>query len=271
MTSSSDKQPEPRSAEARVEVPGTPEEVWQAIATGPGLSAWFVPAEIEGREGGTVTMDFGGGMAPAGTVTAWEPPHRYVGEEAWGAGRVATEYLVEARSGGTCVVRIVASLFGAGEDWEHELGSMQEGWSIFLQNLRLYLTHFAGEPSTTVMLHRAAAASSKAAAWAELAGALGLSGAAVGQRAEARVAGASPLSGQVEWVVDGSYHDGLMLRLDRPAPGTALVFVNAWRDTVHANLHAHLYGAEAAAVAAGEEPAWRAWMDERFPAPIVGG
>ena len=32
-----------RSVQAEVEVPGTPEEVWQAIATGPGISSWFVP------------------------------------------------------------------------------------------------------------------------------------------------------------------------------------------------------------------------------------
>ena len=36
-----------RSIQVEVEVPGTPEEVWQAIATGPGISAWFVPAEFE--------------------------------------------------------------------------------------------------------------------------------------------------------------------------------------------------------------------------------
>ncbi len=36
-----------RSVQVEVEVPGTPEEVWQAIATGPGISSWFVPAEFE--------------------------------------------------------------------------------------------------------------------------------------------------------------------------------------------------------------------------------
>ena len=51
-----------RSVEVETEVPGTPEEVWQAIATGPGISAWFVPAKLEGREGGRVALDFGGGM-----------------------------------------------------------------------------------------------------------------------------------------------------------------------------------------------------------------
>ena len=34
-----------RSVTVEVEVPGTPEEVWQAIATGPGVSSWFVPTE----------------------------------------------------------------------------------------------------------------------------------------------------------------------------------------------------------------------------------
>ena len=34
-----------QSVQVEVEVPGTPEEVWQAIATGPGISSWMVPAE----------------------------------------------------------------------------------------------------------------------------------------------------------------------------------------------------------------------------------
>ena len=38
-----------RSIQVEVEVPGSPEEVWQAIATGPGISSWFVPTEFEER------------------------------------------------------------------------------------------------------------------------------------------------------------------------------------------------------------------------------
>ena len=38
-----------RSVQVEVEVPGTPEEVWQAIATGPGISSWFMPAAFEER------------------------------------------------------------------------------------------------------------------------------------------------------------------------------------------------------------------------------
>ena len=53
-----------RSVQVEVEVPGTPEEVWQAIATGPGISSWFVPAEFEMRDGKPVEvkLDFGPGM-----------------------------------------------------------------------------------------------------------------------------------------------------------------------------------------------------------------
>jgi len=40
-------------------VPGTPEQVWQAIATGPGMSAWFTTTQVEERVGGTISFDFG--------------------------------------------------------------------------------------------------------------------------------------------------------------------------------------------------------------------
>jgi hypothetical protein len=53
-----------RSVQVEVEVPGTPEEVWQAIATGPGISSWFVPTEFEERDGKPVAvkLNFGPGM-----------------------------------------------------------------------------------------------------------------------------------------------------------------------------------------------------------------
>ena len=61
-----------RSVQVEVEVPGTPEEVWQAIATGPGISSWFVPAEFEERDGKpvAVTLNFGPGMESRSAVTA---------------------------------------------------------------------------------------------------------------------------------------------------------------------------------------------------------
>ena len=65
-----------RSVQVEVEVPGTPEQVWQAIATGPGVSAWFVPTEVDGRVGGTETSHFGAGMDSVSTITDCGGPRR---------------------------------------------------------------------------------------------------------------------------------------------------------------------------------------------------
>ena len=79
------------------EVPGTPEEVWQAIATGPGISSWFVPTEIEERDGKPVAVkvNFGPGMEPRSVVTAWDPPRMFSRTAAgWlpGSPPIATEW-----------------------------------------------------------------------------------------------------------------------------------------------------------------------------------
>src|SRR5690242_1434902 len=129
-----------RSIQVEVEVPGTPEEVWQAIATGPGISAWFVPTEVEGREGGTVACHFGPGMDSEATITAWQPPHRFAAESAGStpeAPPLGTEWIVEARDGGTCVVRVVHSFFASTADWDDQLTGTESGWPAFFRILRL--------------------------------------------------------------------------------------------------------------------------------------
>ncbi len=64
-----------RWVEVEIEVPGTLEQVWEAIASGPGVSAWFVPTEV--RADGTVVCHFGPGMDQIGKPTLWEPPRRF--------------------------------------------------------------------------------------------------------------------------------------------------------------------------------------------------
>ena len=87
-----------RSVQVEFEVPGTPEEVWQAIATGPGISSWFVPTEIEERDGKPVAvkLNFGPGMEPRSVVTAWDPPRMFAQEaRRLGAGLAADRDRVE--------------------------------------------------------------------------------------------------------------------------------------------------------------------------------
>ena len=178
-----------RSVQVEVEVPGTPEQVWQAIATGPGVGAWFVPTESDGRIGGTVTNHFGGGIDSESTITEWDAPRRFTKEGDWGPNSptVATEWTVEARGGGMCMVRVVHSLFSETDDWDNQLTGVESGWPSFFRILRLYLEHFPGQPSSQIQLLAMPAASG---AWEKLAGALNLAGAAPGER---RDAGDAPL------------------------------------------------------------------------------
>ena len=70
--------------------------------------------------------DFGpsAGMESLSTVTAWDPPHRFAADSRDDMGpddpTVATEWIVEARSGGACVVRVVHSWFTSSDDWDDQ-------------------------------------------------------------------------------------------------------------------------------------------------------
>jgi uncharacterized protein YndB with AHSA1/START domain len=257
-----------RSIEVEVEVPGTPEEVWQAIATGPGISSWFVPTTIEEHDGKPVaaTLTFGPGMESRSVVTAWDPPRLFARESAgWvpGSPPIATEFHVEARAGGVCVMRVVQSLFASTDDWDEQLTGAEGGWPGIFRILRLYLTHFRGQRSAMMQL-MAPVAGTPAQAWSALTQALGLRGVEAGQTWTA-AAGAPALGGIVERASDNPY--GVLLRLDKPGPGIAALYTIEFGDTVMAALTFYLYGDSATELAAQETPVWQAWMKERFAMP----
>ncbi|HEX5043818.1 MAG TPA: SRPBCC domain-containing protein [Candidatus Polarisedimenticolaceae bacterium] len=250
------------------EVPGTPEQVWKAIATGPGISAWFVPSTLEERVGGVATASFGPGMDSAATIATWEPPRRYAldGKEGGmgpGSPAVADEWTVEAKAGGTCVVRVVHSLFAEGDDWDNQLEGFESGWPAFFRILRLYLQHFPGQPSSAFAA-MGMAPKPRSEAWKALTGALGLAEARQGDRVRS-APGAPPFAGVVEHV-GTDHHPELLLRLEEPAPGAAHLFPMDMGEKVFLSLRLYLYGATAAAAAAREEPRWQAWLGEHFPA-----
>jgi uncharacterized protein YndB with AHSA1/START domain len=164
--------PDPaRRSEHRMErtyrVVATPDEVWEAIATSEGISSWMAPTRLDPRVGGEVSFDFGD-LASTGVVTRCTPPARFAYEEPWPladrpedvdpdmarwfASRdvplseacddvkrmspVATEFLVEAESGGSCVIRVVTSAYGIGADWEDEFfAEMAAGFVPMLDRL----------------------------------------------------------------------------------------------------------------------------------------
>lgn len=254
-----------RSVEAEAEVPGTPEEVWKAIATGPGISSWFVPSTVEERVGGTATANFGPGMESVATIKTWDPPGRFVAETVEEPGTIATEWIVEARSGGTCVVRVVHRWFASTDQWDEQFEGHTHGWQSFFRLLRIYLTHFAGEACSQIQL-TGFAPEPKHEAWAALIGPLGLAGAGVGQRVKAGT-GVPALGGVVERVGEKAHPEELLLRLDQPAPGIAHLFAMPMGGQVLLSIRLYLYGNQASAVAAGIEPEWQSWVSQHFPAP----
>jgi len=262
--STPDRPAVPRSIELEVEVVGTPEEVWTAIATGPGISSWYVPHTVEEREGGAAMASFGPGpeMQIPGRVAAWEPPRRIVFDGGEDAGGLAFEWLVEARDQGTCVVRLVNTGFGDGEPWDDQYDGMVEGWQLFLFNLQLHLEHFRGRTATAV-LPMAMWAGPRDATWAALTDGLGLPAApAVGDRV-ATSGDAPALAGTV--LRSAPRH--LALLLDAPAPGTAFIAAEGDGEVVGVSVWSYLYGDEGAAAAAESEPRWWAWLAERGITP----
>ncbi|MBL0937697.1 MAG: SRPBCC domain-containing protein [Gemmatimonadaceae bacterium] len=255
-----------RAVQVEVEVPGTPEQVWQAIATGPGISSWFVPAQVEEQDGKpiAVTLEFGPGMSSRSVVKTWDPPHTFIREsDGWvpGSPPLGTEFHIEAKAGGTCIVRVVQSLFASTDDWDGQLTGAEEGWPGIFRILRLYLTHFRGQPSANMQL-MAPVSGTPADAWTALTAATGIGGIAVGQRFVAP-AGTPEFAGVVEYVSDSPF--GALLRLDTPGPGVAALGTIEFGDTVMATVTFFMYGDNAAATTARETPRWQAWLGEQFP------
>ncbi len=256
-----------RSVEMEFVTPGTPEQVWEAMATGAGTAAWFTKATIEERVGGVFRLDFGPGATSSGEVTAWDPPRRfgYV-ERDWseGAPPVATEITITSRSGDKCVVRMVHSLFSTADDWDDQMEGFESGWPGFFDVLRIYLSHFAGMKAAS-FIAQATIDGDQLATWKRLKNDLGFAGADAG---ESLTTGSKPesLSGVVESVRQDAKQRGILMRLDAPSPGVALIGTYEAGPKVTVSVCLYLYGDDPGPVATASEHTWRNWLGETFPA-----
>jgi uncharacterized protein YndB with AHSA1/START domain len=183
------------------QVDATPEEVWEAIATGPGVDAWFMGRnEIEPREGGKILTTMRGDTEEA-TITAWEPPTRLASRTPEGPDGAfhAFEYLVEGREKGSTVVRWVHSGF-LGENWETEYEGLSEGDPMYFDKLRVYLTYFRGRTATPVSVF-GPLVPDRDNAWEVFRRGLGLAGPVqIGDRVRLTPAGLPQLEGEVDWL-----------------------------------------------------------------------
>lgn len=258
--------PTARVSDHRVEVPGEPEDVWRAIATGPGIATWFVPAQVQEHEGGRIVTDHGPYGTSEGVVTAWEPPRRFAYEERdWDPDRPdaptwATELRVEATGGGTCIVRLVSGFFSGGDGWEENIEGTDEGWASGLRNLRLALTHFPGLPAAMLMADGTVTDRAPAEVHRELLAALGLSTVTPGD--PVRLAGAAP---DVNGVVVDAGERSVTVRTEEPHHGILEFGVfdhGSGHRGATAAIRWHLYGPGGDEVAAHETPRWTDWLRE---------
>lgn len=252
----------PYRFEYELEVPAPPAQVWEAIASAAGISAWMMPAEIEPRVGGAVVFHMGPDpeMTSRGRITGFEPSQRLVYEEDWaalmgqdgsGTTPLVTEFLVEARSGGSCVVKVVTSAFGVGAEWEREFfDEMGWGWASMLDNLRLYLTHFPGQRATPLFVDATVAASPEAA--------LDAVGAALGAGAVGDGVEANGLQGRVERLIERH----LLVVLDPPIAGLLSVFSFGTDSESTVHLTGHLFADEAGGYVDKNLEAWKQWLAE---------
>ena len=256
-----------RSVQVEVEVPGTPDQVWQAIATGPGVTAWFVPTTMQLENGVpvAVTSNFGPGMESTAKITSWSPLQSFsAASEGWnGSPPMATEWTVEARAGGKCVVRVIHSLFASTDDWDNQLESTEHGWPSFFRILQIYLANFRGMTGTSVQV-MSMTSESEVHAWEKMTNGLGLAAAKIGQQWTAP-AGAPSLSGIVEPLGPDQHSQNVLVRLDQPTPGIASFCAYICGGPVFAMVLLYLYGDGANAAATQYEPQWQQWMKDRFP------
>jgi BASS family bile acid:Na+ symporter len=122
------------------EVPGSPEAVWRALATGPGLTSWFAPTTIDGDD---IVIALGELGAARGRVTASDAPRRFAfAETGWlnGAPPLITEFEVEDLGQERCRVRVANSIDGdATPEARAALGAAEAAWPGDLAALERHL------------------------------------------------------------------------------------------------------------------------------------
>jgi uncharacterized protein YndB with AHSA1/START domain len=126
-----------RKHEMTIEIAAPPEQVWEALSTGQGISSWFTESKVEPGAGGKIKMNWGEGMESTSRIEIWEPGKhlRVVSDRPEPALPSVVDYLLEGR-GGKTVLRLVHSGFGATADFDSEYDATGAGWPLFMQMLK---------------------------------------------------------------------------------------------------------------------------------------
>jgi hypothetical protein len=167
-------------------IQATPEQLWETIATEAGLAAWFFPSPVD---------------PDSEMVASWEPGQRLVIRTPPGpdGSLHAFEYLIEARDGGSTVLRFVHSGV-TGDDWNDEYQAVTSGgWDMYLYTLAQYHRHFSGQPAVYIEAE-GPASSAAPGAWDALTDAVTGGTAELGTAVRVQLAGLDPVEGVIDYL-----------------------------------------------------------------------
>ncbi len=116
-----------------VVLPATPEAVWEAVATGPGTASWLFPED----------------PGPDAEVES-DHPRRFAVRTEGPGGFNAIEFVIEARDGGTTLLRYVHSGVIAEENWDDQFDAVDGHTDFYLHTLGQYLERFSPKTATYV-------------------------------------------------------------------------------------------------------------------------
>ena len=167
-----------RSHETEIEISATPAEIWEAITEAEGIARWFAPeAKTETGVGGKVWISWGGGMEFTSTIAKWDPEKHLRWESSARApksdptamAQLATDFYIEAKAGGTAVLRLVQSGFGMEASWDGEFDGTKHGWAVFFRILKHALERHKGKKSYQANLYEPLIGdATKQSAWTNL-------------------------------------------------------------------------------------------------------
>jgi uncharacterized protein YndB with AHSA1/START domain len=149
-----------RAYEKKIEVAAPADAVWKAITDGEELSRWFcLEATCQPEVGGEQHIDWGGGAKATNKIVICQP-NAHLRTEAVKPERsrpasgepYAIDWYLETE-GGTTLVRMVASGFGEGADWDHEYDGTYQGWDLYHTTLKHYLENHRGKAATNVVIY----------------------------------------------------------------------------------------------------------------------
>jgi hypothetical protein len=137
----------------------------------------------------------------------------------------------------------------------------ESGWPGFFEVLKIYVAHYAGMQATSFMVS-SQVESELPAVWTRLGTELGIAGANVG---ESRVLAPEGAAAVVERVSQDAKMRWMVLHLQQPTPGVAVVGSYAAGAAVMVTIARYSYGDAVPEAVAAREQRWRDWLGAAFP------